>query len=364
MSGSEVKSSRRTMLAILGGALPAACMDRGGEQRTAAGVVRAARQEGVLTVYANTSMAAPIAEGFRARFPEIAVRFLDNNSNEIHGKILAEASGAKPIGGLVWSSSMDNQIKLINDGYAATYRSPERDRLPAWALWRDQGFGLTAEPIGFAYNRRLLAANAAPASHAALLAQIRADPKTWMHRIALYDPRDSGVAFLHLSADVQIYPDAWALMDAVGGTEPLLDVSGQRILDSVASGERLLAFNMNLSYAEWYAAERNDDIGLVTSSDYSLLISRVAFIPKTAPHPNAARVFLDYLISAAGQAALKAGHVPPATARGADSSPTIRPIRVGPALLANLDQVRRAHLLTRWAIAMRGRPAPLSVAER
>jgi iron(III) transport system substrate-binding protein len=42
---------------------------------------------------------------------------------------------------------MDLQAKLINDGYAQGYLSPEKPALPATAVWKNMGYGVTAEPV-------------------------------------------------------------------------------------------------------------------------------------------------------------------------------------------------------------------------
>jgi ABC-type uncharacterized transport system YnjBCD substrate-binding protein len=73
----------------------------------------------------------------------------------------------------------------------------------------------------------------------------------------------------------------------------------------------------------------------------------LALIPKTARHPNAAKLFLDYLLSREGQrqlALLSLG-----TVRSDVANPTsemqqvanLRPIHVGPDLLTCLDQAKR-----------------------
>lgn len=251
---------------------------------------------------------------------------------------------------------MDVQVKLINDGYAQVYRSPHRSAMPGGSVWRDQGFGLTAEPIVFAYNRRHLPVETVPRSHADLLRQLQTRPNVFDRRLTLYDAERSGVALMQLSADVQIYPDAWPLMNALGALHPRVDTSGQRMMRQIADGRILFAYNMNQSYgASWL--ERSPDVGLIVPSDYHLSVSRVAFIPRNAAHPNAARLFLDFLLSREGQRFIGSLGVRPVrddvleTAR--PPAPGVRPIRVGPALLANLDHVRRADLLDRWRAAMR-----------
>ena len=85
----------------------------------------------------------------------------------------------------------------------------------------------------------------------------------------------------------------------------------------------------------------------------------LAVIPKDAHHPAAAKLFLDFLLSREGQALLARQHmaplrrdVPPIDT--AINPNTARAIRVGPALLANLDQLTRASFLREWRRALSG----------
>ena len=52
---------------------------------------------------------------------------------------------------------MDLQIKLVNDGYAQTYVSKEIAHIPDWAIWKDEAYAVTAEPIVIVYNKKLVA---------------------------------------------------------------------------------------------------------------------------------------------------------------------------------------------------------------
>jgi len=354
---SAVKADRRHLLLGLGGVGVAACMGEPDGPGTAPRICWLARREGALHIYTNTSLLGPVLDAFRRRWPEIAVRLEDMNSTRMADQVQTLADERRPGPDFVWSTAMDVQVKLINDGYAQVYRSPHRAAMPSGSVWRDQGFGLTAEPIVFAYNRRHLPADAVPRSHADLLHRLQTHPEVFDRRVTLYDAERSGVALMQLSADVQIYPDAWRLMEALGARRPRVDTSGQRMMGQIADGRMLFAYNMNQSYgASWL--ERAPDVGLVVPSDYHLSVSRVAFIPRNAAHPNAARLFLDFLLSREGQRIIGSLGVGPVRddVRDARRPSTAggRPIRVGPALLANLDQARRAHLLDRWRATMRG----------
>lgn len=330
---------------------------------TTAGIRRAAQKEGALRIYANTSLLEPLIADFRRKYPDITVSLEDMNSSLIAERVVAESEEGLPKADLVLSSAMDLQIKLINDGYAQSYRSPHRGAMPDGSVWREQGFGITAEPIVFAYNRRLLPPDAVPHSHAELLRLLDAKPELFVGRTTVYDAERSGVALMHLSAEAQIYPDAWRLMEALGRSRPRLDTSGQRMMRQLASGQMAFVYNMNQSYGETWAA-RSPDVALVTPSDYHLSVSRVGFIPRGAPHPNAARLFLDFLLSREGQREIADIGIRPVRDDVGDTvrpaSPGVRPIRVGPGLLANLDRARRERLLDQWKRAMGDAPrAPI-----
>lgn len=326
-----------------------ACGQAAPGQATRGADVRGAAREGEVVVYINNDVHQGLVEDFERRFPKVKLKFVVLTSRDTQARVIEEAQSGKPVADVIWISSMDTQVKLINDGYAQTYHSREAAHLPAWARWRDQGFGMTNEPIVFVYNKRLLPD--APHSHAALLAALRAEPARWRGKVGLYDPERSGVGFLYLSSNEQVYPEAWALYDAIRGAAAATYVPGKPMLDRVATGEHLLAFDMNGSYADWYVRNHGTaaDIGYIVPQDYHLSISRVAFIAKAAPHPHAARVFLDYLMSEAGQRQLLAARLTPIrSGLGAPATAGGRPVRVGPALLANFDQGRREALLARW----------------
>ena len=346
----------------------AGCGLSGGEGSTSPWIRWRAEREGVVTIYSNTgvSLMGPVLDAFRQRHPGIELKLHDMNSSRIASEVTALADSGRPGPDIVWTSAMDVQVKLINDGYASTYRSPHRGGLPNGSVWRDQGFGITAEPIVFAYNRRLLPPDVVPRSHAELILALETRPDLFRDRVTLYDAERSGVALLQLSADAQIYPDAWRMMDALGRSRPRIDTSGQRMMGQLANGRRAFAFNINQSYGETWA-QTHPDVGLVTPGDYHLSVSRVAFIPRNAAHPHAARLFLDFLLSREGQRAVaKAGIRPVRTDTGLSTPPSaegVRPIRVGPALLANLDRLRRERLLARWREAMGDAPrAPIDPA--
>src|SRR4029078_7437189 len=72
------------------------------------------------------------------------------------------------------------------------------------------------------------------------------------------------------------------------------------MLEKVSSGENVLGYNILGSYA-LVRAKKDPNLGVSMPKDYVLVLSRVMFIGKQAKNPNAAKVFLDYILSQRGQ---------------------------------------------------------------
>ncbi len=344
-------------------ATPAPARAAAGDPQTAAAIVAAAEKEGVLEVYSSTDavVAAPLLKDFAALHPGIRVEFNDMNTTEIYNRFVGEAAAGAGTGDLLWSSSMDLQVKLASQGYAADYRSPETPELPGWAVWKGEAYGTTYEPLVFVYNKRLLKPEEAPQSHAALAALLRAQRARFQGKLTAYDPERSGVGFLLITQDARQDPAFADTIRAYGSVGIKLYTSVGAMLERVQSGEHLLAFNVFGSYA--LARQKKDpSLGIVHPKDYVLVLSRVAFVPKAAKHPNAGRVFLDYLLSRRGQEVVARAGLGSirADVTGEGTAATLaqslgaglRPIPVDPSLLEYLEPARRLQFLDRWQKAL------------
>ncbi len=122
-------------------------------------VVDAARQEKRLVIYGVMHADAAVNDllaAFRRRYPFIVIDNSDGDGALTYKRFKDETAAGKPSADFIWSSAMDLQEKLINDGFSAAYASPEMPFLPGWAHWQDLGYGVTLEPVAFVYNRRFL----------------------------------------------------------------------------------------------------------------------------------------------------------------------------------------------------------------
>jgi len=329
-------------------------------------IIEAAKKEGKVIVYATTDAVAanPLIKDFQALYPGIQVEYSDLNSTELYNRFIAEAAAGSGTADLLWSSAMDLQIKLVSDGQAAAYASPEIPALPKWAVWQNQAYGTTYEPITFVYNKRLVPAEDVPQDHPALLALLNAKPDFYKSKITAYDPERSGVGYFFVNQDTKYFPQAWDLFKAFGKVSIKLYTSAGAMMERVTSGEHLIAYGIFGSYA-LARSKKDPNLGIVMPKDYTLVTSRVAFISKGAKNPNAGKLFLDYLLSKRGQDivankadlySLRADVSGEATLKGVEKAigDKARPVAINADLLADLDQTRRLEFLKRWQAAMKG----------
>ncbi|MFP5405134.1 MAG: ABC transporter substrate-binding protein, partial [Gammaproteobacteria bacterium] len=265
---------------------------------------------------------------------------------------------------VLWSSAMDLQVKLVDDGKALTYASPEIGNLPDWAVWKNEAFGTTYEPIVIAYNKRLLSGDQIPQSHADMPRVFKEHADKLKGKVTTYDIEKSGVGFLMITQDSKYNPKFWDFVRALGAVGPRFQSSTGTMLERIGSGENLLGYNLFASYA-LLRAKKDPGIAVVYPKDYTLVVSRVTFIAKNAGHPNAAKLWLDYLLSKRGQTVVSnaelgsiRGDVEGATTMAGLTrtlGAALKPIPIGPELLGYLDQTKRLAFLKEWEKAIKGK---------
>ena len=254
-----------------------------------------------LTIYSAVDLDAfePLLKQFVVRNPELKVAYLDINTLALYHQVIAEQ--AQPIASLVISSAMDLQLKLVNDGLAQTYQSPSTEALPAMAKWRNQIFAFSLEPVVMLVNQTLFPGGTLPEDRQAVLQSIRQFSDHLDGKIGTYDIRTSGVGYLLASQDARQADATWGrLLEAFGSHNVQTYCCTRDIIDDVATGKLVLGYNLLGSYAHKRALS-DPRLTMIMPSDYTLLLMRVALIPKFAPNVDDAGLFLDFLLSQEGQ---------------------------------------------------------------
>lgn len=353
--------NRRTL--ALSGVLAATMLALGltapAHAQSAADVAKA-KSEGTVVIYSTTDQKqiAPLIKDFEALYPGVKVEYHDMNSTEVYNRFISESAvGASA--DVVWSSAMDQTIKLVNDGYAQPHKLSDTSKLPEWAIWKNEAFGTTFEPIGIVYNKRLVDPTEVPHTHAEFTKLLTTRIDKFKGKVTTYDPEKSGVGFMLHSQDALANSAGfWELASAMGQAGMRVQTSVGTMMERIASGENLIGYNMIGSYALVRAA-KDPSIGVAFTQDYNLVLSRVTFIAKRAAHPAAGRLWLEYVLSQRGQTlianqadlfAIRSDVQGDTTISSlkAKLGNAIKPIPISPALLTYLDQSKRLEFLKKW----------------
>ncbi|MBX9843403.1 MAG: substrate-binding domain-containing protein [Xanthobacteraceae bacterium] len=296
-----------------------------------------------LTIFsaAERRYCEPLLRGFAGHHPEIDIDFVFGISTDLHRRFLNdEASGAPPAD-LFWSSAMDQQMSLVLDGHAQPHGV--RHGLPAGAAYRDLAVATTCEPI-VTLARDVAAPAGAPAEIAAL---IHSDVARFRGRIAVPDIETNGLGFVAMLWWALKDPAFDGFLEALLRCEPRAVGSAPALIAAMAGGAEL-ALHLLGAYAE-RAVAADPALTVAQSALPSMAVARVAFIPRRAANPEAASVFLGYMLSPEGQAAIGEAGLFPINAQQARP---VTPIPLGEDFFRLLDPAFRASVLTRWRAAL------------
>ena len=329
-------------------------------------IIRAAENEGKLMIYAATDRVAaePLIVDFRRMYPRIEVTYEELNTTEAYYRFVAESKLGSTTADILWSSAMDQQAALVSDGYAMHYESQEKAGLPNWAVWKDEAFATTYEPVVIAYNKQLLAASEVPQSHADLAKLIASDPARFSGKVTSYNIEKSGVGFLLATRDSAISQDFWAIAQAFGKARADLDITTAGMVKKLAAGDSIIGYNLLGGYTAAHT-RTNPSIGYVYPRDYTLILSRVMLANRQAENPNAAKLWIDYVLSKRGQSvianesrlyAIREDVEGDTTARQMKQTlgASERPIALGPELIGYMNNANYRDFILQWKKALSG----------
>ena len=187
------------------------------------------------------------------------------------------------------STDLGHDFALANQGRFAKY-TPENAKflLPEFTGIDPTGtyFPTLSELVMPIYNSRKVKAEDAPKSWTDLL-----DPK-WRNQLAVGHPAYSGTVGTWVVAMRKLY--GWSYFEKLERNRPLIGRSVNDAVGVLNSGERSVAAGP--SGLSQVSAERGNPIGIVAPADGAVVIVSPSAVMTAAPHPNAGRLFMEFLL--------------------------------------------------------------------
>jgi iron(III) transport system substrate-binding protein len=259
-------------------------------------LIAAAQREGKLAFY--TAMDLPVAEkfakAFEAKYPGMTVRVERSGAERVFQRIGQEMSSNIHAVDVVNTADGAHVIVWKRNGWLAPYVPEDVARhFPAQYHDADGASALTRVWLSsLGYNTNLVKPEDAPKSFADLL-----DPK-WTGKMVKGHPAYSGTI---MTATFQIARDlGWDYLEKLARQKIMQVQSSTDPPKKLALGERAVMADGN-DYNLIQLKERGQPVEVVYPTEGTPFITGPTAIFKSAPNPNAARLFQSYLHSREGQ---------------------------------------------------------------
>lgn len=265
-------------------AAPAAKGPSGGQA-----LAEKAKAEGKVAFYANITSVEPILEDFTKRHG-VKAEYTRLSTTKFIATVLTEHAAGK-LSADVLQAPMPVLELLMEKGVLASYTSPAAAGYPKWAN-RDgkiQSFGI--EYAALIYNRELVKPADVPKKYEDLT-----DPK-WKGKIVMADPSSHPTTIswlVGLKENVIKSEAEWMkFLKGLAANRPMFVASFGPTPAPIESGEKLIGISM----PKYIITKAPAPLDWAKVSQPMMGTPRGMAIAAGAPHPNAARLFVDYWLS-------------------------------------------------------------------
>jgi iron(III) transport system substrate-binding protein len=260
-----------------------------------AAMIQTARKEGSVAWY--TSLAIPsstsIAQAFKTKYAGIDVEVHRTGSQRVLQRVMQEASSGIKNADVIHTSDAGHFVLLRDKGLLLQYTPKGVENFPAG--FKDKTgfyFGMRATLSVIAYNPKIVPEKDAPHSWKDLL------NSKWNGKMVSAHPGYSGIIMTHVLALVNLY--GWDYFRDLAKNKLHLVQSANDPAGIVASGERPVGVN-GAEYFYYKTQKQGNPIKIVYPKEgIPLVVSPVA-IAKNSLHPNAAKLFTEFIFTKESQ---------------------------------------------------------------
>ncbi|HZA55850.1 MAG TPA: extracellular solute-binding protein [Candidatus Udaeobacter sp.] len=273
--------------------LPLVLFGWGGETKAQSkDIVEGAKKEGQLVFYSGIPIpdAQAILSALERKFPFIKTTFYRATGSALVSRIQTEQRAGNHIWDVMNSTGFE-PYALLEQGYFAKYDSPERKVFPEGHK-DGEGYWATmyTTPMIVSYNTRLVSPGELPKEYFDLL-----NPK-WKGRLGLD------------ASDFEWYANlrkTWGAEKAQKFLEGLRKqdirlLQGRALLTELLSGGEVAILTNNFLQNAIEAKRKGSPVEML-ALDPVISAAGLIGINRLAPHPNAAKLFVDFVLSKEGQ---------------------------------------------------------------
>lgn len=257
----------------------------------------AASASGTITFYSSMvlDVVEPIIAEFEARHPEITVDLLYSGSVELEQRIFSEIEAGDLRADVIWAANPALFLNLKEAGWLAAHESEHAGAIPEGLRDPDNmWFAGRVHNMGVGYNTNLVAAEDVPRNWAEFL--------DWGPQAALASPLHSGTNFNMMGAFVQNEDIGWEWFEKAREAGIQVVRGTGDVTRGLVAGE--FAVIKGIDYIMAAEAAEGAPVAFAFTEDGVLSLPSPIAIGREARNPEAAAVFVDFILSREGQQVL------------------------------------------------------------
>jgi len=235
------------------------------------------------------SLIGQLKTAFAAKHPEVKLDYQSAGAGKLMAKIAAERESGKILADVLWTSEVPDFYQLQAQGILQPYVPKEIKALVNPLPDYDGSFtAVRLGTLGVAYNTRL----------------IKTAPKTWADvqgpafkgAYGIANPALSGTAYMSVSLLVKQF--GWGYIEALRANGAKMGKGSGQVVDDTASGDLLAS--LAVDYITLDKVDKGATLALVFPPEM-LVIPGPITIFKGSPNTEAAKKFVDFVLSKEGQ---------------------------------------------------------------
>ena len=275
-----------TLLALLFASYPAGAQD----------TLQLAKKEGKVVWYssASLSLSQKLCNAFNAKNLGVECVLHRDGSGKLYTRLQQEAKAGIHNADVFHTSSIGHFVNLRKEKGLLAYRPKGSEKLDKNFIEKDGHWAVVrASVYGPSYNTTKIKEGEAPKSWRDFL-----DPKWGDRKLVNAHPGYSGFVSVGMTALVKLF--GWEFFDKLAGQKPIVVQSALDTVNYVVRGEAWMSVG-GTAYSSAVAIKKGEPIKHVMPREgVPFIVSPQAILAK-APHPNAAKVLVDWLFSKEAQ---------------------------------------------------------------
>jgi ABC-type Fe3+ transport system substrate-binding protein len=227
---------------------------------------------------------------FQQRYPGVTVSFTGGLSNGLNRSINQQIAARKMESDLAIFQTIQDFVRWKREGALLGFRPQGFDTIDAAFKDEDGAFTtVSVNMVSYAYNTVLVLPADVPKSALDFLKPV------FQGRLITTDPSEDDASLLTFRGIVEKY--GWDFMDKYMAQKPSFVTTGHaNVSNAIAAGQMLASFD-STSTTPRLKRDGKPIEAVLSQADATPVFLVAAAIFRDAPHPNAAKLFLDWYLA-------------------------------------------------------------------